>query len=477
MLPKLAELLEALPTVGEGVKCCSDRETVHAVLAHLRERPVPAGAPRRLWALGGLQGRIVLAYLTYWLRGCFRLDVGGHELALQEAHLRTAIGLLETMGYLRGAIMKVGQALANLPDILPADVAEVLERLHFEAPPMHFALLREYVRNELGQDPENIFRSFETTAFAAASLGQVHRAVLDPGRDLAVKVQYPGIRTAIRSDFRSLSALLLPARLSKSWDSLKSQFEDVRRVIEQETDYRQEAASLRKARALFRDADEIVVPRVYDEFSSSRVLTMSYIDGVHIRAYLAGNPPQESRDHFGAKIYLASARLYYAGRLLYADPHPGNYLFLADGRLGLIDFGCVRPYDDEEWDCCRRLDAAFQCDDELDSRVLHRLAALAGDENLDPEHRDLLEAWCRWVWQPYEHEGPFDFGDEAYFRAGLARFSDFLRRRFTRSMPMVVLATRWTFGIVAMLHRLRARVDVKAICNRERTATGWPEFR
>jgi predicted unusual protein kinase regulating ubiquinone biosynthesis (AarF/ABC1/UbiB family) len=179
-------------------------------------------------------------------------------------------------------------------------------------------------------------------------LGQVHRAVLQSGRELAVKVQYPGIRTAIRSDFKSLGALLLPARLSKAWDSLKGQFEDVRRVIEQETDYRHEARSLRRARALFRDDDMIVVPRVYDEYSTSRVLTMEYVDGVHIHAYLAENPSQESRDDFGAKIYLASARLFYAGRLLYADPHPGNYLFRADGRLGLIDFGCVRPYDDEE---------------------------------------------------------------------------------------------------------------------------------
>jgi aarF domain-containing kinase len=148
MLPKLAELFAALPTVDDEGRGSSDREPIHAVLAELTKRPVPAGAPRRLWALGGLQGQIALAYLAYWLRGCFRDDVDRQELALREAHLRTALGLLETMGYLRGAVMKVGQALANLPDILPAEVVEVLERLHFEAPPMHFALLREYVRND-----------------------------------------------------------------------------------------------------------------------------------------------------------------------------------------------------------------------------------------------------------------------------------------------------------------------------------------
>jgi predicted unusual protein kinase regulating ubiquinone biosynthesis (AarF/ABC1/UbiB family) len=372
--------------------------------------------------------------------------------------------------------MKVGQAIANLPDILPVEVVQTLERLHFEAPPMHFALLREYVHNELGQDPEDIFRSFETTAFAAASLGQVHRAVLGNGRHVAVKIQYPGIRTAIQSDLRSLGALLLPARLSKVWDSLNGQFEDVRHVIELETDYRQEAISLRSARALFRDEDLIVVPRVYDEYSTSRVLTMEYLDGLHIQAFLATNPSQECRDDFGSKVYRASARLHYAGRLLYADPHPGNYLFMADGRLGFIDFGCVRPYDAEEWDYYRQLHVALWAGRDFAARVLRQMAALGETEDGDGEYRDSLEAWCRWLWQPYEQERPFDFGDENYFRAGVAAFSDLLCKRHTNGVPMVALATRSCFGIVALPYRLRARVDVRAICSREQAATEWPEF-
>jgi predicted unusual protein kinase regulating ubiquinone biosynthesis (AarF/ABC1/UbiB family) len=476
MLPKITELLASQPVVEDGGESNADREQIQTVLAELTRRPVPADAPRRLWALGGLQGQIALAYLAYWVRSCFRADVDVRERALQEAHLRAAIGLLETMGYLRGAVMKVGQALANLPDILPGEVLEALEQLHFEAPPMHFSLLREHVRNELGDDPEEIFRTFESTAFAAASLGQVHRAVLQSGRDVAVKVQYPGIRTAIRSDFQSLSALLLPARLSKAWDSLKGQFEDVRRVIELETDYTQEARSLRTARDLFRDDDMIVVPRVYDEYSTSRVLTMEYIDGVHIHDFLATNPAQELRDYFGAKIYRASARLYYAGRLLYADPHPGNYLFLADGRLGFIDFGCVRPYAEEERAYCRQLDTALFAGSDYASRVLHQFVESDGDEASGPEYRDLLQAWCRWLWLPYEHEGPFDFGDEEYFRSGVATFSELVCKRYTRGMPMVVLATRWCFGMAAMLYRLRARIDVRAICIRERAAAGWPEL-
>src|SRR5436305_9088101 len=118
--------------------------------------------------------------------------------------------MLAGMGYLRGAVVKVAQALANLPGAVPDEIVATLEYLHFQAPPMHFALLREHVRNELGGDPAEVFASFETRAFAAASLGQVHRARLKSGEEVAVKVQYPGIGTSVRSDFRNLLALMLP---------------------------------------------------------------------------------------------------------------------------------------------------------------------------------------------------------------------------------------------------------------------------
>jgi hypothetical protein len=107
--------------------------------------------------------------------------------------------------------------------------------------------------------------------------------------------------------------------------------------------------------------------------------------------------------------------------------------------------------------------------------VLHEFVASAGDDEIGPEYHDLLEAWCRWLWLPYGQEGPFNFGDEEYFRSGVAFFSELVCKRYTRGMPLVVLATRSCLGIAAMLYRLRARVDVRAICIREREAAGWPE--
>ena len=204
--------------------------------------------------IGTLQARIAVAYLFYWFRGCFQ-KAEAREKALAETHWRTALRLLDSMSYLRGAAMKVGQTLANFPDIVPAEFVETLDWLHYDAPPMHWSLIREMVYNELGSDPENLFAFFDQRAFAAASLGQVHRARLRSDERVVVKVQYPGIARTIGEDIRNLALFMLPGRLDKDWEHVRNQMDDLRVRLEREADYVAEAATLIKARALFRDAD------------------------------------------------------------------------------------------------------------------------------------------------------------------------------------------------------------------------------
>jgi aarF domain-containing kinase len=472
MPPNVAELVAALSDL-ESDEGSARQDPLREALADLTGRPGPEGALRRLWAFGGLQAQVTLAYLAYWVRGWFQ-GAERRERELAETHLRAAIKMLRTMGYLRGAATKLGQALANFPGIVPDQVVETLERLHFEAPPMHFALLREHVRDELGQEPEEAFATFDPRAFAAASLGQVHRATLKSGEDVAVKIQYPAIGRSIRSDFRNLSAFLLPLRLGRGWEPIKTQIEEVRRVIEQETDYQREAEWQRRARSLFHEDDLILVPRVHDELSTRRVLTMEYLDGVHLPAFLAGNPPQERRDHFGGLILQAGSRLHFAGRLLYADPHPGNYLFRADGRLGLLDFGCVRPYTDREQECNRLADLAIRGSEDDMARTARASLGVAEGEALDPDVMAQTIELSRWMWRPFMQDGPFDYGDPGYLREAVDRWAALGRARISSPwLPMNAFLMRWYLGTAAMLYRLRARVDVRAIYLRERLAAGW----
>jgi aarF domain-containing kinase len=441
------------------------------IVADLARRPVPADLPRRLWAIGGATAKVGAAYLAAWLRNWPRGV--SDDSAATRVHLRAAREILATMGYLRGGLLKAGQMLASCSEPLPGEFAEALEQLHFQAPPMHFALLREQFRNELGCEPEDAFASFETRAMAAASLGQVHRARLESGQAVAVKVQYPGIARAIRSDFAVLRALLLPLRLAGDWGSVKAQIEDLLGIVEGETDYLAEAAALREARALFREGDGIFVPRVYPEHSSRRVLTMELLDGVHLSEFLAGDPLQELRDLVGARVCRALARLVCSGRLLHGDPHPGNFLFTPGGELGLIDLGCMRRVDPGEWAWYLRLERAFLggADDAAPGRML---VAADADEVLEPEREELLAAWWRWVVRPFRHIGAFDFGAEDFLREGMDILSRVLARCYLRGRPSAPLATRAKLSVALVLHRLRARVDVRTIWEQERAEARRP---
>jgi aarF domain-containing kinase len=469
MPPSLGELMRALPEVDEGAEeAVSEPGPPAAVLA----RGVPVGRWRRARLLGTLQAKIAAAYLFHWVRGWFQ-RADQNERLLAETHWQSAAQLLDSMGYLRGAVMKVGQTLANFPDILPGEFVQTLERLYYDAPPMHWSLLSEMVRNELGDDPQNVFASFEQQAFAAASLGQVHRAQLRSGAEVAIKIQYPGIARAIREDFRNLFVLLLPGRLSKDWECTKSQCDDLRMRLERETDYEAEAATLASARRLFHEEDGIVVPRAYPEYSTARVLTMERLGGVHLDALLARNPSQEVRDEFARKIFRAWYRMMFAGRLFYADFHPGNFLFMEDGRLGVIDFGFVLPVDDDLWSCFRRMDRPLTTGNREDRRAAVKEWSSITDDPSDAEFLRLCDEYCDWNWKPRYCGGPFDFGDETDFRLGVDLLSEMISKRYTRGRSTTLVICRQNFGWRSLMYRLKARIDIRPIAEEEVKATGW----
>ena len=467
MPPTVEELMRALPEI-ESAQPVPLVETLPAGSL----RPVPVGRWRRLRLLGTLQAKIGAAYLFYWIRGWFK-KAEAKERLLAETHWQTAVTLFDSMSYLRGAVMKIGQMLANFPDIVPEAFVETLEQLHYDAPPMHWSLLREMVHNELGDDPENVFASFDRQAFAAASLGQVHRARLKSGAEVAVKIQYPGIGRTIREDFRNFFLFLLPGRLNKDWQNTKDQFDDLRARLERETDYGAEAAVQDKVRALFHEDDGIVVPRIYPEFSTSRVLTMDFLGGVHIDQFLARGPSQGERNDFARKMVRGWYRMFFTSRLSYADFHPGNFLFLNDGRLGLIDFGFMVAHTDEEWAILESTDRARTTGRHEDRTAATKLWCHITDDSADAERLRLAEEYTDWATRSRYYGGPFDFGDEADFRRGIDLFTTMVRKRYNRARPCTPAITRQTFGLRSMLYRLKARIDFRPIAEEEVKATGW----
>lgn len=260
--PTPADAIAALPAGLDEEIRSETQQSLARILEELTHRPIPVGRLNRFWALGSLQARLALGYLAWWLRKGF-ISADASEAALNEQHLRAALRMLATMGYMRGVVMKIGQALSQIPNLLPEQFLDVAGHLYFDAPPMHYSMLREHVLNELRADPAEIFDDFEPRAFAAASLGQVHRARLKgSGHPVAVKIQYPNIARTIQEDIRNLITLMFPMRLSSDWENLKVQMTDVAEMLDDESDYLQEAANQEHARSLFTPDDGVVVPRV-----------------------------------------------------------------------------------------------------------------------------------------------------------------------------------------------------------------------
>jgi aarF domain-containing kinase len=470
MKTNLSELLASLPEDDNNAGLLDSekaQEQLKAIFADLAYRPVPVHSLQRLWTMGELSTQITLAYAFLWFRGLFA-DAKTKDRQAIETNLRVALKMVHRLGYLRGAATKLGQSLGALPELLPAQVVSTLDMLHAQAPPMHFSLLREMVRSEMGKDPSDLFATFDKEPFAAASIGQVHRATLKSGEEVAVKIQYPGIGRAMQADLRNLMALIFPVRLGKTAQSIRGQVEAMRQMLAEEMDYVREAQNTREARALFTPEDGIVVPKVFDEYSSARVLTTEYIPGLHLKAFLATNPSQELRDSFGTKISLVWFRTNYAN-ITYSDPHSGNYVFMDDGRLGLLDFGCMQRLTPAE-QRIMEIGEAY-----LDKRVtLEESLILNGYSEADVANEAYmapLRRHHRWLTAPAFYEGPFDFGSDEFFHDGIYSLKEMVRKSYP-APPMYLYVFRTFFGMRVLSWQLKCRVNIAALRRRERGNLG-----
>ena len=256
--------------------------------------------------------------------------------------------LVDQLGRMRGAAMKVGQMLSMVEfDGLDSDQQEELNRklatLRDGIPPLPFERLEKLLRAELGAPLETVFSEFDERAFAAASIGQVHRARTVDGEDVAVKVQYPGVAEAVDTDLRN-AMLLVPLikRLAPGLDA-RALATEMRERIAEELDYELEAQNQRRIHRLLRGHPFIYVPRVYTELSTTRVLVTEYVEGTGFEAVRGAD--EAERDRYGEIVFRFFFGLLYRDRIALGDPHPGNYLLRPDGRVCFLDFGLLRDVD------------------------------------------------------------------------------------------------------------------------------------
>lgn len=297
----------------------------------------PQGRFTRLRRLAGLSAQL----------GADALRQGARRLAGAEPELlsrQAAEKLVQTLGDLKGAAMKLGQVVSMDPDLLPEELRHVVARLQNQAPAMGWEQVARTLEAALGAPPERLFAHFERAPLAAASLGQVHAARLHDGRAVAVKVQYPGIERSVRQDLDNLGLVVKGLAATGKLLDGRAYFEEVAAELLHELDYRREAALCEDFAQACAPLGDVRVPRAVPERTAGTVLTLELLEGVTLRDWLQAGPAPAERFRVARQlVHLTYGPFFFAGRI-HADPHPGNFLVLPDGRLGVVDFGSVKRF-------------------------------------------------------------------------------------------------------------------------------------
>jgi predicted unusual protein kinase regulating ubiquinone biosynthesis (AarF/ABC1/UbiB family) len=384
------------------------------------------------------------------------------ELRVQR-QLRTTAEVVETLGSMKGAWMKIGQMASYLDAGLPENVRHSLAALQAETPPMAPELAASVVRAELGASPESIFAEWDPVPIAAASIGQVHRAITADGRAVAVKVQYPGVDDAIRADLDSGASLLnMINRLFPGLDAeaLAAELRD--RVVE-ELDYELEAANQQTFADRFVDHPFIHVPPVVAELSTARVLTSGLVDGAHYEE--VRDWPQQKRDTAGEAIFRFVFGCLYRMQAFNGDPHPGNYLFHGSAGVTFLDFGLVKWFTDGEVALLAEMVKSLVTT--ADPRAFRSAVESAGfllpDPNLSDEQ---VTAYFRQYYELVLADGPVTFSP-SYASETLRHFFDAgdpVVKRANVPPPFVVLQ-RINLGLYAVLAGLGATANWRRIAD------------
>jgi predicted unusual protein kinase regulating ubiquinone biosynthesis (AarF/ABC1/UbiB family) len=378
--------------------------------------------------------------------------------------------LVKQLGQMRGAAMKIGQVLSTvdftaLPEEDREEFKATLAALRDDVPPLPFNRVEKLLREELDVPLEEAFPEFEREAFAAASIGQVHRAVTADGRRVAVKIQYPGIAEAVETDLRNLQLLLpLVKRLAPGLD-VKALAAELRERISEELDYEIEAQNHRAMARAWSGHPFVFVPPVDTRLSSRRVLVTEYLEGQRFEAIKAMDEP--TRDRYGEIVFRFFFETLAKLRRAAGDPHPGNYLLLDDGRVGFIDFGLMRIVDADYLEGEQALARDVVTGDaEAVHAQLAALGYLPEPDAFEPEHLlGQLQVAGEWYFEPgFRRLSPAYVAD--LLERGGSPKSDFFEQMRQETIPPQALLIRRMEGLVfSTLGELRAGADWNALAS------------
>ncbi|MFC3151542.1 ABC1 kinase family protein [Litoribrevibacter euphylliae] len=362
---------------------------------------------KRATRLAGMTASIVGKYASNRIRSSFQKS---HRSDDAKSELYREIGkqVVTTLGELKGAAMKVGQMLSQMQHLFPKEFTEELAALQNQAPSMDYSVIERQIILELGDYPENLFAEFYKKPIASASIGQVHKALTHDGKEVVMKIQYPGVEKACKSDLKHLRRLLKFGGLLKVDPSaLEAVFEELSETLIRELDYIEEAEQLRRFRTFHQSDSNIIIPEVIDQYSTKCILTTTLEQGLTIKE-VPKQIPQDIINKIGHTLFHFIGRQVFEFDGFHSDPHPGNFAFKPDGTLIVYDFGSVSPISAKHkqafLDC---LSSAINRDFKVLDKALLDLNVRAASNKRIPD--DFYQLWTDIFMAPFEQEEPFDF--------------------------------------------------------------------
>ena len=418
---------------------------------------------RRNSRLARLGARIGLAHAGTSARKLFASAERKEQLS-REREMKSAQQVADELGNMKGALMKLGQMASYLDDGLPEPLRLALSQLQSNAPPMSIELVHQEIQRELGRPVKELFVEFDDDPIAAASIGQVHRAILrtpQGERAVAVKVQYPGVAEAIDADLRT--ADLLGTLLAFGFKSLNPEdmVAEIKERLREELDYKKEAANQQLFADFYRDHPFIHVPEVLHDYSTSRILVSELVSGYSFADVLTWS--QEERDMAGEAIFRFVFRSLYRFRAFNGDPHPGNYIFHRNGKVTFLDFGLIKHFTVDEMLMFQSMVKAAVLDNDMESyrRIIEDAGMFQKDAPFSTEEAGEYFAHF------YE---PVRESKEMMWTTGYA--TSIVRHTFDRTSPIAQYATvprsfvfiqRINLGLYALLGQLGASGNFRRI--------------
>ena len=331
--------------------------------------------------------------------GAVATRMGAAQLFGMGDNPASAAALRAALGGLKGPLMKVAQLMATIPDLLPPEFAEELQKLQSDAPPMGAAFVKRRMQAELGPDWQKRFADFDLRPTAAASLGQVHRATAHDGEKLACKLQYPDMASAVEADISQLQVLFaLHRQFGPVIDTQEAAREIAERVRE-ELDYKREAKHAALYALMLKGGDNVRVPGVREELSTGRLLTLQWLDGRKMLDFKASD--QETRNRLAVAMFRAWWHPFSQYGVIHGDPHLGNYtIFEEDGEaagINLLDYGCIRIFPPKFVGGVVDLYEGLRTEDE--ARIVHAYETW-GFKGLRRDVIEILNIWARFIYGP-----------------------------------------------------------------------------